>query len=281
MRIGCHISISGGIEKAPGRAAENGCECFQIFTRSPRGGNAPEITKPAAERFRAECKRLKLGGCHIHTPYIINLASANAEIRKKSVAMVAEDLERADALGASSVVTHIGTAAGTGRGKAVKTAAKSLREITRATSGGKAGLLIENSAGQGETLGADFEEIARLLDGAGAEIGVCLDTAHLFGAGCELRTPEGFGETVCAIKSNFLLERVRLVHCNDSKVEIGSRKDRHEHIGRGRIGTKGFETVISSGIFATVDFIVETPPSGCAADITKLKNIRRKTGRSV
>lgn len=281
MRIGCHVSISGGIEKAPRRAADSGCECFQIFTRSPRGGNPPEIEKSAAQKFRSERKRLGLANCYVHTPYIINLASANPELRKKSVAMVAGDLERAEAVGAAAVVTHIGTAAGTGREAAAEKAAASLREITTAARGIKARLLIENSAGQGATLGAAFEEIARILDKAGADTGVCLDTAHLFGAGYELRSPEGFEETVRSIKATFSPARVGLVHCNDSKVEKGSRKDRHEHIGLGTIGTEGFETVMASGVFDKVDFIVETPPSGSAADVKKLKNIRRKTGRSI
>lgn len=193
--------------------------------------------------------------------------------------MVVGDLERADALGAASVVTHIGTAAGSGRDEAMEKAAASLREITAAVRGAKARLLIENSAGQGATLGHTFEEIARILDKAGANTGVCLDTAHLFGAGYELRSPEGFEETARAIKAAFSPERVGLVHCNDSKVEKGSRKDRHQHIGLGTIGTEGFETVIASGVFDKVDFIVETPPSGSAADVKALKDIRRETGR--
>ena len=281
MRVGCHVSISGGIEKAPRRAADFGCECFQIFTRSPRGGTAPKIEKAAAQKFRSEHKRLGLADCYVHTPYIINLASANPELRKKSVAMVTLDIERAEEVGATAVVTHIGTAAGADRGKAIEKAGASLREINSAARGMKTRLLIENSAGQGTTLGDTFEEIARILDGAGADTGVCLDTAHLFGAGYELRSPEGFEKTVRAIRQSFSLERVGLVHCNDSKVGMGSRKDRHEHIGLGSIGTEGFEAVIASGVFEEVDFIVETPPSGSAADVKKLKDIRRKTGRSV
>ena len=281
MRVGCHISISGGIEKAPGRAADAGCECFQIFTRSPRGGNAPEIDGATARRFSSDRIRLGLADCYIHTPYIINLASADSMTRRKSADIVAEDLERAELIGAAGVVTHIGTSAGMEKKDAIRNACRSLKEVADRARGIKAEFMIENSAGQGKTLGAEFEEIACILDGAGTGVSVCLDTAHLFGAGYDIRSSENFEETVGSIKSTFSVERVRLIHCNDSKVELGSRKDRHEHIGLGSIGIRGFETVIGSGVFAEVDFIVETPPQNSPLDIKKLKEIKRKTSCSV
>ncbi|QMU56252.1 MAG: deoxyribonuclease IV [Candidatus Mycalebacterium zealandia] len=278
MKIGCHISISGGIEKAPQRAAEMGCECFQIFTRSPRGGQPPEISDSAAKKFAADRQRLGLSNCYVHTPYIINLASAKTDIRKNSVAMIVEDLRRADLVGAACAVTHIGTAAGMERGDAVAKAAKSLREILNKTRGASVKLLIENSAGQGSTLGGAFEEIAEILDKTGEpDLGVCVDTAHLFGAGYEIRTEEGFEKTVKNINATFSTEKIGLIHCNDSKVDLGSRKDRHEHIGFGKIGTKGFNPLFSCAEFRGIDFIAETPPEKSALDIKNLKEIRRKT----
>ncbi|WP_462137775.1 deoxyribonuclease IV [Candidatus Mycalebacterium sp.] len=278
MKIGCHISISGGIEKAPQRAAEMGCECFQIFTRSPRGGEPPEITGAVAKKFADERHELGLSNCYVHTPYIINLASAKTDIRKKSVAIIVEDLRRADSVGAACAVTHIGTAAGMKREDAVAKAAKSLKEILNKTRGARVKLLIENSAGQGSTLGDTFEEIAEILDKTGdPNLGVCIDTAHLFGAGYEIRTEEGFEKTVKNINATFSVEQIGLVHCNDSKVDLGSRKDRHEHIGLGKIGTKGFTPLFSHAEFREIDFIAETPPEKSAADVKNLKEIRRKT----
>ncbi len=277
MKIGCHISIAGGIEKAPHRAAGKGCECFQIFTRSPRGGKAPEIEVATAQRFTSDCRKLGLRNYYVHTPYIINLASPEKQIREKSVNMIVEDLKRSDLIGAACAVTHIGTASGAKRHEAITKAAISLNEILERTAGLQTKLLIENSAGQGATLGKSFEEIAEILDKTSPALGVCLDTAHLFGAGYEIRTFEGFEKTVENITVAFPTERIRLIHCNDSKVGLGSRKDRHEHIGLGKIGKQGFQPLFSHEAFRHIDFIVETPPQKSARDVKNLKEIRRKT----
>lgn len=277
MKIGCHISIGGGIEKAPRNAAKTGCECFQIFTRSPRGGEAGEIQRAAAEKFLSDCRKLGLSSCHVHTPYIVNLASGNAEIKNRSVSMIVEDIKRSDSIGAACAVTHIGTSAGMERKEAVERAAGSIKEILEKTRGRRTKLLIENSAGQGSTLGDTFEEIAEILDKTSPDVGVCLDTAHLFAAGYEINLPEGFERTVKNITATFCAERIGLLHCNDSKADTGSRKDRHEHIGRGKIGTKGFELFFSHKLFGHIDFIAETPPAGSAEDVKILKRLRQKT----
>lgn len=211
-------------------------------------------------------------------PYIINLASAKTDIRKKSVAMAVEDLRRADSVGADCAITHIGTAAGMERGDAIAKAAESLKEILNTAYGTRTKLLIENSAGQGSTLGDTFEEIAEILDKTGdRRLGVCLDTAHLFGAGYEIRTEEGFEKIVKNINFTFSVERIGLIHCNDSKAGFGTRKDRHEHIGLGKIGIKGFAPLFSRAEFRRIDFIAETPPEKSASDVKNLKEIRRKT----
>jgi len=277
MKIGCHISIAGGIEKAPRRAADKECECFQIFTRSPRGGRAPEIGTEAAEKFSSDRRELGLFSFYVHTPYIINLASPKNEIRKRSVNMVVEELERSNLIGAACAVTHIGTAAGIKRHEAINRAVISLNEVMEKTDGLRTKLLIENSAGQGATLGKSFEEIAEILDKTGPGLGVCLDTAHLLGAGYEIRTFEGFERIVENIKAAFLPEKIGLIHCNDSKVEIGARKDRHEHICAGKIGKKGFHPLFSHKAFRNIDFIAETPPLKSAQDVKNLKEIRRET----
>lgn len=277
MKIGCHISIGGGIEKAPRNAAKTGCECFQIFTRSPRGGEAAEIQKSAAEKFLSDCRKFGLSACHVHTPYIVNLASGNPEIRNRSVSMIVEDIKRSDSIGAACAVTHIGSSAGMERKEAIERAAGSIKEILEKTRGRRTKLLIENSAGQGSTLGDTLEEIAEIADKTSPEVGVCLDTAHLFAAGYEINSPEGFERTVKNINATFCAERIGLVHCNDSKSGAGSRKDRHEHIGLGKIGTKGFELFLSHKLFGHMDFIAETPPAKSAEDVRILKKLRQKT----
>ncbi len=282
MKIGCHISISGGIEKSPRRAAEAGCECFQIFTRSPRGGEAPKLHKSTVEKFVSDCGEVGISNFYVHTPYIINLASADTGIRKKSVNIIVEDLERSDSLGAACAVTHIGSSSGMKRKEAITKAALSLREILDRTGGLGTRLLIENSAGQGGSLCDQFEEIAEILDKANHDcLEVCLDTAHLFGAGYDIRSHEGFEETLRNINKTFSSERIRLLHCNDSKVDLGSRKDRHEHIGLGKIGKKGFKVLFSNllrNCFGHADIIVETPPPQCAMDVKALKKIRHDCG---
>ncbi len=275
MKIGCHISIAGGIEKAPRRAMETGCECFQIFTRSPRGGKAGEIEPSASERFLSDCRKFKISNCHVHTPYIINLASRETATREKSVKMIVDDLKRSDSIGAKCAVTHIGTSAGMRRGEAVAQAVRSIKKILDKTRGSRTKLLIENSAGQGSTLGDTFEEMAEILDGTRPDLGVCLDTAHLFAAGYEIRSPESFEKMLKNINTTFSAERIGLIHCNDSKTGLGSRKDRHEHIGKGEIGKRGFELLISCGQLKHIDIVAETPPAGSAEDVKFLKRIRR------
>lgn len=275
MKVGCHISISGGIEKAPRRAKEAGCECFQIFTRSPRGGEARKVQGSVAKKFVSDFSELGFSNCYVHAPYIVNLASRESEIRKKSINMLVSDLEYSEYIGATCVVTHIGTSAGMERSEAVTKAARSLKEILDGTRGLEARLLIENSAGQGFTLGYTFEEIGEILDKAGPSLGVCLDTAHLFAAGYEMRSLEGFGKTIKNIDATFSIERVGLIHCNDSKFDLGSRKDRHEHIGSGKMGMISFERLFSFKGFRHVDFVAETPPPKSALDVKILKQIRQ------
>ncbi len=277
VKVGCHTSISGGIEKAPRRAADAGCECFQIFTRSPRGGKAGEIQSCIAEKFLSDCRRFELSNWYVHTPYIINLASQEEDVRKRSVNMIVEDLQRSDFIGAACAVTHIGTSSGMERSKSVENAVLSIKEILDKTRGLRTKLLIENSAGQGGTLGDTFEEMAEILDKTGPELGVCLDTAHLFAAGYEIRSPEGLEKTLKNINTTFSAGRIGLIHCNDSKVDLGSRKDRHEHIGLGKIGIKGLKLFLSHKGFRHIDVIAETPPLKSALDVRALKKIRQNT----
>jgi deoxyribonuclease-4 len=276
MKFGAHVSIAGGINKAPLRAHDLGCECFQIFSRSPRGGRPPELNNEIVESFLSECAKYRIPEYYIHTPYYINLCSEKKELRDSSIAIIKEELERGSVLGAKYIMTHLGSSKGINREQAVNMIVEGLKKIIT-NSGFSVQLLLENTAGQGATIGDSFEELAEILDGLrDSSIGICIDTAHLFAAGYDIRTQEKFEETLHMLSTTIGNEKIKLFHGNDSKVGLGERKDRHEHIGKGKIGTKGFENIIRNPHFKNINMIVETPPEKVGGDIETLKNLRNK-----
>ncbi|MDA2921399.1 deoxyribonuclease IV, partial [Desulfobacterota bacterium AH_259_B03_O07] len=231
MKFGAHVSIAGGIDKAPERAYKVGCECFQIFTRSPRGGNPPALDKNLVDSFLSECNKYGFSAYYVHTPYYINLASASKDIRDSSIRIIEEELMRGSMLGVKYIMTHIGSAKDSRRSNAVKAVIEGLRQVLYKSSY-KTKLLLENSAGQGATIGDTFEELADILQNVeNPELGICLDTAHLFAAGYDIRTKSSLKNVINNLSSIIGLDKLKLLHGNDSKVDLGERKDRHEHIG--------------------------------------------------
>lgn len=274
MKFGAHVSIAGGIENAPLRARQLGCECFQMFTRSPRGGSPPELEDRLLEAFFLNCSEVSIGDYYVHTPYFINLASGKEDLREKSVDLVREELERSSTLGVKYMMTHIGSAKGLQREVAIDNVVDSLLRILGSYSG-TTQLLLENTAGQGHTIGASFEEISLILRRvAYGDLGVCIDTAHMFASGYDIRTREGVEELVESIGAAFAPETVKLVHANDSKAEFNSSKDRHEHIGEGKIGIDCFSAMVGNPFFEDLDMIVEMPPPEVAKDVALLKKLR-------
>lgn len=274
MKFGAHVSIAGGIDKAPARAHELGCECFQIFTRSPRGGQPPKLDIDLIDSFLKNCSEYKLKNYYVHTPYYINFASDNPDIRKSSVRIVKEELERSDLLGVKHIMTHLGSSKGIERSEAIERVATGISKILEHTDT-KTTLLLENSAGQGDTIGEKFEEIAEILYKVNYNnLGVCLDTAHTFAAGYDIRDNKSISETLEIFNSTIGLKYLRLIHGNDSKVGLGEKKDRHEHIGKGKIAKKGFKTIVNNNHLKSLDMIIETPPEGVKKDIEVLKNLR-------
>lgn len=274
MKFGAHISIAGGIDKAPLRAYNVGCECFQIFSRSPRGGKPPELRDELVESFFNECAKNKIKEYYIHTPYYINLCSEKEELRSSSINIVKEELERGSKLGVKYAMTHLGSSKGANREKSIALVIESLQKIMNSGSF-TTQLLLENTAGQGATVGDSFEELADILDKVKQyNIGICLDTAHLFASGCDFRTKEEFKQTIRQISNTIGIESIKLFHGNDSKVDLGERKDRHEHIGKGKIGIEGFKNIIKDPTFKDINMIVETPPDKVGEDIQVLKNLR-------
>lgn len=276
MKFGAHVSIAGGINKAPLRAFKLGCECFQIFSRSPRGGKPPELKDELVESFLDECSRCNIVDYYIHTPYYINLCSEKKELRNSSIAIIKEELERGSILDAKYVMTHLGSSKGTNRDHAVKIVIEGLKKIMD-NADFSTQLLLENTAGQGATVGDSFEELAEILNGVrGYNIGICIDTAHIFAAGYDIKTQRGFEETLSTLSSTVGFSNIKLFHGNDSKIALGERKDRHEHIGKGKIGIEGFKNIIKYPYFEHINMIVETPPEKVGEDIKTLKKLRDK-----
>ena len=274
MKFGTHVSIAGGLDKAPERAYKLGCECFQLFTRSPRGGQPSRLDDEVIDNFLTDCDKYGLENYYVHTPYFINLASKDNKVRNNSIRLIREDLERSSLLKVKSIMTHLGSSKGMDREEAVKNVAESVVKILDGYKGSSV-LMLENSAGQGDTIGDTFEEVEEILRLADIdEVMVCIDTAHMFGAGYDLRDKNSLDQTIKKIEDSFGLERVMLIHGNDSKVDLGERKDRHEHIGKGKIGEEGFKAIVSDSRLKHLDIIVENPPDEVAEDIKLLKSYR-------
>lgn len=280
MNFGAHISIAGGIENAPERAHEIGCECFQMFSRSPHGGKEIVISEKAVDAFKEECKKYNLKNYYIHTPYYINLASSNNRIYYGSISAIRKELEIASKLDAMAVVTHLGSAKELGAEEAGKKLVEGLKKILfEKEVVFKPRLLLEITAGAGEIMGDTFEEMAYFIKETEKEIrknklGVCFDTAHAFASGYDLRSSKSIKKVFDEFEKIIGMERLELIHCNDSMAELDSHVDRHDNIGNGKIGLEGFEIILREPRLQNLDFIVETPNGKEKEDLDILKKIR-------
>jgi deoxyribonuclease-4 len=214
-----------------------------------------------------------------HDSYLINLASTDAELHRKSMAAFLEELERAEALGIPYLVTHPGAHVGAGEEAGLRQVAKSVRELLKGTKDYQVQVIIETAAGQGTSLGHRFEQIAALLDQIGLpeRTGVCLDTCHVFAAGYDIRTPEGYADVIGAFDAIVGISRLKVIHLNDSKKELGCRVDRHEHIGKGNIGLEAFRCLLADPRLKGIPMILETPKDDdfLLSDRRNLDTLRR------
>lgn len=285
--LGAHHSIAGGLSRAVERAVETGCDCLQVFTRNINQWAVKPLDEMEAEAFRDAVRDAGLKVVVVHDSYLINPAAADATLRKKSIAALAEEVRRAVRLDIPWVVAHPGAAGEQPADVAVARAAAGIAEALTQTSGLAGGILIETTAGQGSCLGASFEEIGAMLDAIDAQpglkkrVGVCLDTCHVFAAGYALAPKAALDETLRAFDRHIGLERLKVIHANDSKRECGSRVDRHEAIGKGKIGREAFRLLINHPKLAGIPFILETPKEGPdgkpspAVDRRNLATLRR------
>lgn len=282
MRVGVHTSIAGAIENAAHHAKRIGCDTFQMFSANPRGWRTLDPTPEECERFRKARAEYGLSPVVIHDNYLINLASADETIREKSIDAFRRELERAVALGADYLVTHPGSARGSTPGQALRTCIESLKRAAAGLQLNGLTILIENTAGQGASIGRTFEEVAEIVDGASGEMpmGACIDTAHCFEAGYAIHEETGLRELVRRLDATVGLRRVRVIHANDSKTPFASRADRHQHIGRGYIGREGFRRIVRHPKLRRIPFICETPIDRPGDDRRNLRMMRKLAGEA-
>jgi deoxyribonuclease-4 len=261
MYIGAHVKSSGGVWNAISNAVDIGCEAVQFFAGSPRTW-APTVYKEAdAARFVEARAASPIRFAVIHTIYLINLASAKEDFYEKSVTSLAGALAAADQLGADAIVTHVGSHQGAGFAAGLERVQAALHRSLNESEGSKVRLLLENTAGAGGTMGVDFDELGALIRAADEHprLGLCLDTAHLFEAGFDLGTPAGLDEALTRLDAACGLDRLVMLHLNDSKTPQGSNRDRHENIGDGELGLDGFRAIVRHPALMDVPGILEVP----------------------
>ena len=274
-RIGLHTGIAGGLHNALLKAQSLGADAVQIFSRNPRGWQARPLTGEEVAQFKRVREETQVTPVVIHANYLINLAAADPTVREKSIASFREEVERALALGADYLVVHPGSARGACEADAIRTCAESLKEACRGLALDGFRILLENTAGQGECIGHRFEHL-REIAGQCPELnlGVCLDTAHAFTAGYDIRDADGLAAALDALDANVKLENVLAVHFNDSKAAYNSRVDRHWHLGQGHIGAEALRRVASHPRLAHAAFLLETPVDETCDDACNLEALR-------
>jgi len=259
--FGAHMSVAGGLPRAVARAVVHRCDALQVFAKNANQWRGRPLPPDEVAQFRRDVASAGLVAVVSHASYLINLATADAALRAQSREAMADELDRAEALGLLGVVLHPG-AYTTGRASdGIRLIADNLRDLLDARAAGTTMVLLECTAGQGSSIGSRFEELAEivgLMDGH-ARVGVCLDTCHLLAAGYDLTTDDGYAETFAAFGRIVGFDRLRLFHVNDSKKPLGSRVDRHEHIGKGHLGLESFRRLVNDRRFASIPMLLETP----------------------
>ena len=277
-RPGAHTSIAGGAPNAVERATEIGCEAFQIFVKSPnRWSNKPRSTRET-DAFRAAREAAGLPVV-AHAGYLINLASDKEEVAERSREALLDELRRCAALGVPGLVLHPGAPQDAGREAGIERVARGLDAVLGQDPEGTTRVLLENTAGQGSTLGLTVDELAAITERAEhrERLGVCLDTCHAFAAGYDLREEAGYERLVGELEATLGLDALHCWHLNDSKFPLGRNRDRHAHIGEGEIGLEPFARLLHDSRFEQVPMIVETPPEddfgGSARDVEILRGL--------
>ena len=284
LAFGSHVSASGGVDRAPQRGVDVGAEAIQVFSKNERQWVAKPLDPAVVQKFRSEVERTGIGfdKLVVHDSYLINLASPKDDILEKSVAAFTDELERCDLLGIPFLVTHPGAHTGSGVEAGIEQFAASLDRIFAVIPENQTITLLETTAGQGTALGRSFEEIAAIIDRVeqSDRVGVCLDTCHIFAAGYDYRTPELYAAMMDTFEQTIGINRLKVIHLNDSKNPLGSNKDRHEHIGDGEIGLEGFRQFVNDPRLAGIPAILETEKDDAGEyDKRNLATLRALVGK--
>jgi deoxyribonuclease-4 len=280
LRVGAHMSIAGAIYESVNRAVSYGCDCMQIFSRSPRSWRAKVLSDADADEFRRRRQNAGLDPVAVHIPYLVNLGTPDAELHARSIREFAADLDRAAKIGADYFVSHVGSHKGAGEKRGLRQITSALRRILQDRPNDIL-VLLENTAGSANSLGHTFQQLQAIIAAVNlpGRFGICLDTAHAFAAGYDVSTHDGLARTLDELDQWVGVEHLKIIHANDSKTALGSRSDRHEHIGRGHIGLEGFRTIVNHPLLRGLPFILETPDDklgGFEVDLQVLRSLRDK-----
>jgi deoxyribonuclease IV len=261
LPIGAHMSIAGGLDKALTRGLQLGCETIQLFTRNRNQWRAKPLAEGEVGRFREAQGATAIRPILAHTSYLINLASPDREIYEKSLVALQDELERAALLGIPYLVTHPGSHKGNGESRGLARITTALDLVLTDAKASCPLILLETTAGQGSSLGYRFEHLAKIRDRSQfpERLGFCFDTAHVFAAGYDIRGPVGYGKTLKRFIDLTGAESLKAFHLNDSQKEMGSRVDRHHHVGRGTLGRRPFYLLLHDERFSTLPMVLETP----------------------
>lgn len=274
MRFGVHMPQSGGFAKNLKRVAGFGCNTIQIFTGNPTGWRAAKLDEGEIFKRAALLNELGVYPLVVHSAYLINLATTTPEFLLKSKALLMDTLKRAVLYEAPFVIVHTGNHGGAGKEAGLKQIIKSLAELLLNWPG-PVKLLLENTAGSGTALGADFKELGQIIKALASEhLGLCIDTAHAYAAGYDFGRPAGVKKALAELEKEAGLELVKVIHVNDTKVELGSKVDRHAHLGEGNVTLEALGTLVNYGWPEDFPFILETPENGTAMDEVNLNLLK-------
>jgi deoxyribonuclease-4 len=275
MRFGFHISISGGFSKVVERAETRGCETIQFFSRNPRGWTYGPLDDNDVTAFRRSVQSSGLFPLFLHLPYLPNVASKGSKFYSRSIDSIAIDLQRAELLGASYLIIHVGHRMESSEDEAMGAVARAINQVFGRVRNSIV-LLLENTAGQGTEIGYEFGQLKKIIEGVDKpeRVGICLDVAHAFEAGYDLSKKDGIERTLDSFDQVIGLKRLHLLHLNDSKTPLGSRKDRHWHIGEGHIGLEGFRSLVNHPLLNHLPGIMETPRKDTVEDLKNMRVIR-------
>ncbi|MCH7948532.1 MAG: deoxyribonuclease IV [candidate division Zixibacteria bacterium] len=261
MQFGAHESISGGVFNAIERGQTATCDTIQMFNKSNSQWRAKKIEQAELDKYFEKIKETGVTVATSHSSYLINIASPVKELNEKSYNALKEEMERCEMLKIPNLVMHPGSHVGTGEEAGIKRIIKNLNKLFKELKNNNVCLLLETTAGQGSNLGYTFEQIGEMIDGVKVQdhIGVCLDTCHIFAAGYPIGDPKEYKKTMKKFEDLIGIDKLKIIHMNDSKKEFGSKKDRHEHIGKGHIGIEAFRNIVNDKRLKNIPMILETP----------------------